>query len=117
MPWISQRLTIPCRRPAAPWPPSPEMPGRSSTYVLYGATVTTVLVAYGIGSCLCLLGWPHGLRQTPENLPLWALTVMVGCWALAFPLGLAVDHMRHDSLVITVEGCPAGPVWSVCCSA
>lgn len=60
--------------------------------VLYRATVTGLLVAYGIGSLLVLLWMAARLRQTPENLPLWALTGLFGCWALAFPLGLAADH-------------------------
>ncbi|WP_132122867.1 MAB_1171c family putative transporter [Actinocrispum wychmicini] len=54
--------------------------------------MTPLLVAYGIGSLLVLLWMAARLRQTPDNLPLWAMTGLVGCWALAFPLGLAADH-------------------------
>lgn len=50
-----------------------------------------LLVAYGFGS-LAVLAWMAArLVRRPANLPLWALTGLVACWAIAFPLGLAAD--------------------------
>jgi hypothetical protein len=53
--------------------------------------VTALLVAYGFGSLVVLLWMVGRLRQTPDNLPLWSLTGLLACWALAFPLGVAAD--------------------------
>jgi hypothetical protein len=53
--------------------------------------VTALLVAYGFGSLLVLLWMAGRLRQTPDNLPLWSLTGLLACWALAFPLGVVAD--------------------------
>jgi hypothetical protein len=55
-------------------------------------TVTALLVAYGFGSLVVLLWMASRLASTPRNLPLWALTGLIGCWAFAFPLGLVGDR-------------------------
>lgn len=55
-------------------------------------TVTALLVTYGFGSVLVLLWMSSRLARTPRNLPLWALTGLVACWALGFPLEVAADH-------------------------
>jgi hypothetical protein len=54
--------------------------------------VTVLLVAYGFGSLAVLLWMATRLARRPRNLPLWALTGLIGCWAVAFPLGLIADR-------------------------
>ncbi|MBP2325288.1 hypothetical protein JOF56_005673 [Kibdelosporangium banguiense] len=54
--------------------------------------MTVLLVAYGFGSLAVLLWMFTRLARRPGNLPLWALTGLVACWAIAFPLGLAADR-------------------------
>jgi hypothetical protein len=54
--------------------------------------VTVLLVAYGFGSLAVLLWMFTRLARRPRNLPLWALTGLIACWAVAFPFGLAADR-------------------------
>jgi hypothetical protein len=54
--------------------------------------MTVLLVAYGFGSLAVLLWLFTRLARRPRNLPLRALTGLIACWALAFPLGIASDR-------------------------
>ncbi|WP_199185785.1 MAB_1171c family putative transporter [Streptomyces carminius] len=51
-----------------------------------------LLTLYGAGSCAALAWMAHRLARAPRDVPLWAVTGLIACWAAAYPFGLAADR-------------------------
>ncbi|WP_410535699.1 MAB_1171c family putative transporter [Streptomyces sp. KL2] len=54
--------------------------------------MSLLLTLYGVGSFLVLAWMAHRLTRAPRDVPLWAVTGLIACWAAAYPFGLAADR-------------------------
>ncbi|WP_344325946.1 MAB_1171c family putative transporter [Streptomyces macrosporus] len=54
--------------------------------------MSLLLLLYGAGSSLVLAWAAHRLARAPRDVPTWAVTGLVACWAAAYPFGLAADR-------------------------
>jgi hypothetical protein len=54
--------------------------------------VNLLLTLYGAGSFLALAWMAYRLTRAPRDVPLWAVTGLIACWAAAYPFGLAADR-------------------------
>ncbi|MCG3043534.1 MAB_1171c family putative transporter [Streptomyces fenghuangensis] len=54
--------------------------------------MSLLLALYGAGSFLVLAWMARRLARAPRDVPLWAVTGLVACWAAAYPFGLAADR-------------------------
>ncbi|HZG06197.1 MAG TPA: MAB_1171c family putative transporter [Streptomyces sp.] len=54
--------------------------------------MSLLLTLYGAGSLLALAWLAYRLTRAPRDVPLWAVTGLIACWAVAYPFGLAADR-------------------------
>ena len=80
--------------------------------------MTALLIAYGVAACVALIWMVVRLVHKPYAAPLWSLTVLVACWAIAFPFGIVADKqatvvgltpmasraIQHSLLLVGVNG-------------
>ena len=80
--------------------------------------MTALLIAYGVAACVALIWMVVRLVHKPYAAPLWSLTVLVACWAIAFPFGIVADRqatvvgltpmasraIQHSLLLVGVNG-------------